>query len=272
MFDWLHWSGLFARINVAVLSGAAAFSAFDARLFVIRLGTSVPPDALVNYYWILDWWHNGDSPTGFTLTPSPYFIDILLQIPITLLAPDYEGFAYALAATYAVLIFAALFLVVRIALAVTSTFAIAVTGAVVAVFYAWAPFNFIMQAFVVNHTSEVFTTLGLIALVHTWFRRDTRLRRYRPYTYALIVALCVASSPFFIATYCIPAALAAVALLGTTEVNPRRLLLLWGLTVVGAVLGLVSLALVSRYAWPVRRDLYQGWWKSYLAFKAAIAD
>src|SRR5262249_54209571 len=158
-----------------------------------------------------------------TLTPSPYFIDILVQLPIALLAPDYERFAYALAVTYAVLIFASLFLVVRIALAVTSTFALAITGAVIAMFYAYAPFNVVMHAFIVNHTSEVLTTLGLLALVRAWFVRGARARRDRPYVYALLIALCVASSPFFIATYCLPAAFAATALLGTADVDRRRL-------------------------------------------------
>ncbi len=218
----------------------------------------------------LAWWRHGDSPRGFTLTPSPYFIDILIQLPIALLAPDFERFSYALACTYAVLISTSLYLVLRAALHAATVPAIVATALVMVSFYRLAPFNFVVHPFVVNHTSEVFTTLGLLALVHFWFRPAAPRRRYAPYIYPLLVAGCVASSPFFIATFCIPAGIAAVAILNTEHLDRRRLAWFLGLTAIGALAGLVSIAIISRYVWPVRGDYYGGWWKSYLAFKHAL--
>jgi hypothetical protein len=260
----------FVRLNLAILSLATALHTFDARLFAVRLRSPVQPDSLVHYNMLLAWWRHSDSPRGFTLTPSPYFIDMVLQLPIMLLAPDFERFSYALACAYALLILASLYLVLRIALETGPILALAAAGATVAGFYKLAPFNFVVHAFVVNHTSEIFTTLGLLALLHAWFRPGAPRRPYAAYGYTLAVAVCVASSPFFIATYVIPAAVAATAILGTEYVTRRRLAWFLGLTAVGALAGLIALALISRYAWPVRGDYYHGWWRSYLTFKRTI--
>lgn len=261
---------IFVRLNLALLSLAAALHTFDARLFAVRLRSPVQPDSLVHYNMLLTWWRHGDSPRGFTLTPSPYFIDMVLQLPMMLLAPDFEGFSYALACTYALLILGSLYLVLRIALDSGPALAIAAAGATVAGFYELAPFNFVVHVFVINHTSELFTTLGLLALLHAWFRPGAPRRPYAAYGYALAVAVCVASSPFFIATYAIPAAVAATAILGTEYVTRPRLAWFLGLTAVGALAGLIALAIISCHAWPIRGDAYRGWWRSYLTFKRTI--
>lgn len=261
---------LFVRTNVAIIALAVALRAFDARIFHVRSLLSVQHDALVHYNMLLTWWRHGDSPRGFTLTPSPYFIDMLVQIPIVLLAPDFERFSYALACTYCLLIFGALYVVFRVALEANATLAVVASGVTVAAFYVVAPFNFVVHVFVVNHTSEIFTTFGVLALAHAWFRPGVTRRRYAAYVYALVVAGCVASSPFFVATYCIPAAIAAASVVGSAYLTRRRFVWFVGLTAFGALVGLISLAIISRYAWPVRGDSYQRWWKSYLALKAAI--
>ncbi|MDB4962310.1 MAG: hypothetical protein JWP01_2309 [Myxococcales bacterium] len=263
-------AGVLVRLNLTILSLATALHAFDERLFAVRLSSTVQPDSLIHYNMLLAWWRHGDSPRGFTLTPSPYFIDMLIEFPIMLLAPDFERFSYALACAYALLIFASLYLILRIALECGPTFAIAVTAVSIVAFYKLAPWHFITHVFVVNHTSELFTTLGVLALVHAWFRPSAPRRSYAPYVYALVVTACVASSPFFIATYCVPSAIAAVAILGTEYLNRRRLIWFLGLTAIGAMVGLISLAILSRYAWPVRNDHYQVWWKSYRTFRHTL--
>jgi hypothetical protein len=261
---------LYVGINTLVLSLSTALHAFDARLAALRAGTLVMPDSLVHYNMLLAWWRHGDSPRGFTLTPSPYFIDMLVEFPLMLLAPDFEQWSYALACAYAVLIFTALYLVVRIVLEFPTVLAAAVTGLTMVGFYKLAPFDFVMHTFVVNHTSELFTTLGLIALLHGWFRPGARSRRYAPYVYVALVAICVASSPFFIATYCIPVALAATAIVGTAYMSRRRLAQFVGLTALGSVSGLLALAILARYAWPVRGDYYGDAWTAFKTFKHSL--
>ena len=254
-----------------MLALATALRAFDSRLFAVRSLLVLQHDALVHYNMLLTWWRHGDSPRGFTLTPSPYFIDMLVQFPIMLIAPDFERFSYALGCTYALMIFGSLCLLLRRVLALDIVVVLAIASVTITVFYLLAPFNFVVHAFVVNHTSEVFTTLGMLALLHAWFRPDAARRAYTPYVYALLVVGCVASSPFFIATYCLPAIVAAAAILGTSYLDRRRFCWFLALTVLGACIGLLTIAIVSRYVWPVRGDHYQRWWRSYLAFKAAIA-
>src|SRR4051812_34818992 len=102
-----------ASANVVVLCAAVTLRAFDAAYAAVRSVAAGSPDALLYYNMILTWSRHGDSPRGFTLTPSPYFIDLLLQLPLALAAPDFERFAYALALLYALLLFAALALVLR---------------------------------------------------------------------------------------------------------------------------------------------------------------
>jgi hypothetical protein len=262
----------FVRFNAFVLSLGVALHAFDGRLATVRTRSTVQPDSLVHYNMLLTWWRHGDSVRGFTLTPSPYFIDMLVQLPIVLLAPDFERFSYWLAFVYASLIFVALYVVLRIALRTSDVIAIAVAGVALAGFYTLSPYDVVVHVFVVNHTSESFTTLGMLALVNALFRPDAGRRPYAPILYCLALALCVASSPFFIATYCIPSALAMTAIVGTEYMARRRLAWFIGLTAIGTLAGLISLALVSRYVWPVRVDSYMRWWKSYLAFKQTLAD
>jgi hypothetical protein len=262
----------FLRVNVFALALGAVLRAFDAAYLTARsMHAAVPADSLIHYNMLLGWWWHGDSPRGYTLTPSPYFIDIALQVPIALLAPDFERFSYVLALVYAVLIFASLVAVLRVVFDPDRGLALVAAAVAIVGFYTLAPFTLILHTFIYNHTSELFATLGLVALVHALFRPGARRRRYAPAVYVLGVAACIASSPFFVATYCIPASVGGAAALGTPYVDRRRLGWFLGLTALGAVAGFGGLAIIARYVWPVRGDYYgQTGWESYGLFKATI--
>jgi hypothetical protein len=258
---------VFLRFNVWLVSLAAVIGAVDRRYTSIRV---VQADSLVHYNMLLAWLRHGASPRGFTLTPSPYFIDMVVQLPVLWLAPDMESFSYWLACAYAILIFAGVYAVLRVGLACGPLIAAATAAAAMVGSYTLAPQSVIVHAFIVNHTSEVFTTLGMLALVHAWFAPGARHRRYAPALYVLSVAACVTSSSFFIATYCVPSAIAAVGLIGAGSVDRRRLAWFLGLGVIGALVGLVSIAAISRYAWPVRVDRYMGALRSYHVFHHTV--
>jgi hypothetical protein len=247
--------------SVLALACAAVVRGFDAAYHALRALAAIPADSLLHYHWILTWWNHGDSVRGFTLTPSPYFIDLAIQLPIALLAPDFEVFSYVMALVFALLIFASLGAALRIATTEDSTpapttAATALAALATIVFYVKAPFGLVLHPFTYNHTSEVYSTLAVLTLLWALFRRGAPRRRYAPAVYALAVAACVVSSPFFIATYCVPVSFAVAALLGTAEVDRRRLAWFLGLTAASALAGLVALALLSRYAWPIRNDHY----------------
>ena len=130
----------------------------------------------------------------------------------------------------------------------------------------------VLHAFIDNHTSELYSTLGLVALVHLLFRPQAARRRYAPALYIAALMACVISSPFFIATYCVPATIAATSLVGTAYVSWRRLAWFLGYSVFGALAGLFVLAVISRYVWPVRGDLYPLTAReSYNAFTTLLA-
>jgi hypothetical protein len=261
----------FLRVNVIGLALGVALHAFDAAYHAVRSAASVAADSLIHYNMLLDWWRRGDPMRGYTLTPSPYFLDLVLQVPLALIAPDFEVFSYLLALAFAVLILGAVFAVVRIAIDRDPAVAAAIAGVTVAGFYALAPFSLVLQSFIYNHTSEVFATLGLLALAHALFRAGAPRPRLRAAVYVAAVAACVASSPFFIATYCLPLTAGTLGVVRRPEIGWRRLAWFLGLTVAGALAGLVVLAIIARYAWPVRGDHYAlTAWASYRKLKHTL--
>jgi hypothetical protein len=260
--------------TAALLAVTMAFvvRAFDGAYATLRAGASVAPDDLIYYNMVQTWWRHGDSPTGHTLLPSPYFIDLVLQIPIAILAPDFERFAYFLALAFCLLIACSLFAASRVVVGGRVGLAGVVAALTVIGYYGLAPPRLIAQICIQNHTTEIFATLGTIAALHWLHQAKGRRKRYAAALYTLVIAVCVTSSPFFIATYCIPAAVGAAALLGTPAVTWRRLLGFLALTSAGALIGLVTIAAIDRYWWPVRGDAYgltlaQSW----LAFRETIS-
>ena len=251
----------------------AVWHAFDAAYRVARwFHIAAPPDSLLHYNMLLVWWRHGDSPRGYTLTPSPYFIDIALQLPIALLAPDFERFAYVLALVYALLIFAALAALLAIVFAASRALAVLVAGVAVVGFYTRAPFSLILHSFIYNHTSEVFASLGLVVLLERLFRPGAPHRWYAALLYAVALAGCVTSSPFFIATYCVPSSIAVASVVGTQHVTWRRLVRFAGLSIVSALAGLVVLAIIGRYVWPVRQDHFaaRSFWRTFRTVVATL--
>lgn len=248
-------------MSALVLAVALALRSFDARYLALRAGSAVMHDSLVHYNILLGWLHHGDSLRGFTLTPSPYFLDMVLQLPIALLAPDLEAFSYALGAAYALLCVAALY-----ALARALGNGALVAGAIAAAFYTLTPTDFVYHLFIVNHSSELISTIAMLALLHRWFRPEVVAPRAALPIYALLVAISVLSSPYFIATFCVPAMIAA------TTIGPtRRRLVAFGATIgVAAIVGLLALALIARYAWPIRGDAYLPWRRSLALFLDAL--
>jgi hypothetical protein len=264
--------GTLERLSIFACVVAAVLRGFEAGYFYIRDLAMVPADSLLHYHWLLSWWRHGDSMRGFTLTPSPYFFDLIVQFPIALVAGDFEVFAYAMSVAFALLIFVSLLSVMRVVLEGRTLLASVITAAAMVVFYAVAPFSVVLHAFTYNHTSEVYSTLGLVALVFGWFRPGAPRRWYALPLYAVALMVCIISSPFFIATYCIPIAIAGAAMLGTTHVTFRRLAWFLGVSVVGALAGMIVLAWISRYAWPVRGDQYNlSASDSYHAFSNLLA-
>jgi len=261
----------FTRLNVVALAVAAAVRGFDAAYHGTRLVHAVMPDNLLLYNQLLGWIRHGDSPLGYTLTPAPYFLDMALELPLMLVAPDFEWFAYALALVYALLIGASLAAVLRVVLDVDRVVAIVGSAAALLAFYSSAPLWLVMHAFICNHTSEIFSTLGLVALVHAWFRLGAPRQRFAVAAYPAVVVVCVASSPFFIVTYCVPVAIAVGSLVGSEQVSWRRLAGFLGLTALGALLGLILLAVISRYAWPIRSDhWWQQPWRAYARLRNLV--
>jgi hypothetical protein len=245
------------RLGALLVALAAMVRVFDRAFLAFRLvPIAVPPDSLLHYNAFLWWTRFGDSPRGFTLTPSPYFLDLVMQLPLSVAATDFEHFSYRLSELYALLFLATTYVLLRYALRTTRLVAFVIASAGTAGFYALAPWGFYEHAFMANHTSLVPASLAVVAVVFALFRPEARPRRLAPLLYALAVFACVFADPFTIGTYCVPACGAVTLLLGTQWVTWRRLVCFVGLTGVATVAGLVAVAAVARYVWPIRGDNY----------------
>lgn len=109
------------------------------------------------------------------------------------------------------------------------------------------------HAFMQNHTSEVFCSLATVALL------TGQQRRYRAllgFAYWVWVIVNVASSPFFIATYVVPALVGTLLVTGNRLVPARRTVEFATITLLGAACGIVLDAGISYYVWPIRGDSY----------------
>ena len=142
------------RIGVFAFSLALLLRAFESGYFFFRAYAAVMPDSLLHYHWILSWWRHGDSVRGFTLTPSPYFIDFAIQIPIALLAPDFEWFSYAMSLAFAALLFGSVLAVARVVFEASLMVASLIATLTMIAFYALSPWELVGHAFSYNHTSE----------------------------------------------------------------------------------------------------------------------
>jgi hypothetical protein len=253
----MRWKENLARIGAVVLALCAMLRGFDAAYLAYRLTpVAVPPDSLIHYNGLLWWVRFGDSPRGFTLTPSPYLIDVALQLPMSVLVPNFEHFSYRLGEIYALMFLVTLYMVLRYALATTRLVAFVIACLGVIGYYHLAEWGLYEHAFMANHTSLVPATLAVVALVFALFRPEAKPRRLAPLYYVLALFVCVLSDPFAIGTYCVPACCAATALLGTPAMRLRRLIWFVALTGIATIAGLVALALMARYIWPVRGDNY----------------
>jgi hypothetical protein len=228
--------------------------AFDISYQESRAIESVLGDNLLAYNELLTWRQLGDPLTSFTLTPSPYFIDLLFQLPIALLSDDFERFAYWEALGYGTGAAAALIVLFRSLGA--SRWASALSSALtMTVYFLCFPQELVLHLHVPNHTSEVIgSILGLALLVK--LTKDAARPLPREYAlFGVLVFVSTLSSTFFFATFLVPA-LGALAVVAIDRARRRTALALMALAVVCAAAGTTVQALVSAYWWPIRKDIY----------------
>ena len=247
----------------AVAIVAAAVLVFDRSYLAYRQSMAAAPDNLIYYTMLSRWWHHGDSPVGYTLLPSPYFVDLAIQLPIALLAPDFEVFSYGLALTFYLLVTGAVELVWRAWTGsswLAATLAAAVT---MSLYVGCVPTVVHVHLFWQSHTSELFGSLLALWFVLSRVRAMEDERVGWPVPLLTLVGFTiwtfiqVASSPFFGATFAVPLVVTALASFLLPRRDHHRALLQFGLaTVVGSLLGLVFDAVLSWGRWPIRGDIY----------------
>ncbi|MDB4938031.1 MAG: hypothetical protein JWP87_5003 [Labilithrix sp.] len=243
------WTARLASLAAGTLSALVFDLAYEAH----RRLSPASPDNLVYYNMLLDWWRRGSPLHGHTLLPSPYFVDLVLQAGPALAARDFEAFVYFQALTYASLLFGGATLLTRATASVPFWRASIVGCVAVALYFFVAPPSVNAHAFMQNHTSEVFC--GLFTLVFV-FRHGTRAGSREAIAYVLWIAVNVASSPFFISTFVLPALAGALLVSGTRSITVRRGAAFVGVTVAAAALGVVFDSLLSHWWWPIRGDDY----------------
>jgi hypothetical protein len=229
--------------------------AFDVAYQESRAIESVLGDNLLAYNELLAWWQLGDSPTGFTLTPSPYFIDLVYQLPLAVLCDDFERFAYWEAVGYALATAASLVALFR-AVGFNRWTAALASALTMGGYYLVFPQELVLHLFVPNHTSEMIgSLLGASLLLRLVDVERSPRQRWRAVLFVLLVTVNALSSTFFTATFVLPALglLAFIALRRPRRRNAAGLAAL----VVGAVAtGTYFQALIAARWWPIRKDIY----------------
>lgn len=262
-------------VVVCFLCGVHAFEA--TYINSVRAGRSVAPDTLIYYNAIAGWWHRGDTPLGETLLPSPYFIDMLLQLPLFGMSKDFEQFYYDLAMLYWGIVVSGLYLISRRVVRLSAAMAMAASVGTMWLYFATFPQEFIIHVFMQNHTSELgMSLLGAGAFLPRRFRAASggEASRSRPSRWAiaqvLFVGVNVASSGFFIATYVVPFTAATLIDFAMFR-KGRETAITLAAVVAGALLGWMTDVFVSAYLWPIRLDRYEnGALESFAAWSNAV--
>lgn len=228
--------------------------AFDVAYQGSRAVEAVLPDDLLAYNALRAWIDLGDPLTSFALTPSPYFVDLLLELPLAVVSSDFERYAYFLALAYAAGTASALHLVFR-ALDVARWPSACGSSATIAVYFLVFPQSLVRHLHVSNHTSEVIATLLGLALLLWLTRADTPPRRREYALFFGLVLVNVLSSTFFVATFLAPAA-GALAFVALDRARRPRAARLAVLALIAAAMGIYAQAFISTHAWPIRKDVY----------------
>ena len=234
----------------ALLATAAAF---DISYQHSRAIESVLADNLLSYNALLTWRELGDPLTSFTLTPSPYFLDLLMQLPIASWTADFERFAWWEALAYAsatCVAFVALFRALG-----ASRWGSALAAALTMVTYFLCfPQALFLHLYVPNHTSEVIGSLFAATLLCKLTASAAPRRRLLA-AFSALVFVSTLSSTFFIATFVIPA-LGALAVAARDRSRRRTALTSIALALVATAIGTVAQSAIAAFWWPIRKDVY----------------
>lgn len=243
---------LWSRLGLCVAGTAVAVLLFDRAFARFRALSPASPDNLIYYNALLEWWHRGTPPNGYTLLPSPYFIDLALEAWPALGEGDFEAFSYDLALIYAVALFAATVVLAR-AFRHSLAASLSIGVVTLALYYHFVPFELHAHAFMQNHTSEIFCGLLTVAFL---VRRTPHAGWRDAVIYLAWTALNVASSPFYIATFVAPAIVGVALVSGTTTLSHRRGASFVGLNAVAVLGGLSVDAALAHGFWPIRGHDY----------------
>lgn len=229
-------------------------AAFDISYQGSRAIESVLADNLLSYNALLTWRQLGDPVTSFTLTPSPYFIDLIFQLPIALLTDDFERFAYWEALAYACATSGAFVALFR-ALGATRWGSALAAALTMAVYFLCFPQTLVLHLYVPNHTSEVIGSLLGAALLLKMSKVARAPRRRTLALFGALVLVNMLSSTFFVATFLLPA-LGALAVLAVDRARRRTAAKLFGIALVSAAAGTFAQSWIAAFWWPIRKDVY----------------
>ncbi len=217
----------------------------------------IGPDDLLYFNALQDWLRSGSPIRGYTLQPSSYFLEFLLDRIVIFFTSDFELFAYVVSGIFAIC-FAGSFLLFGYVYCRDWARAMIISLLSYSSLYLFLiPMGIRLHLFLPSHTFASITTPVAMAMLAVSLTSASR-RSYIGWcvALALLTAINVFSDPIFIADFIVPGAMTCVllAILPRTRL-PRLALSGFALCASGAI-AMVLLELCSVFLWPHRVDFY----------------
>ncbi len=215
------------------------------------------PDDLIYFNALQDWLKSGSPLRGYTLQPSPYVLDFLLDRIIIFFTDDFERFAYAVSGIVAIL-FAGSFLTLGYAFCRDWRRAVVIALLSYTNLYLFLiPMRVRLHLFLPSHTFSSIATPVAIAMLAASLTSASRQVYIRwCVALSLLTAIIVLSDPILIADLIVPATMTCVwfGILLRTRIS--RLAFSVFTLCASAVFAMELMELCNVFFWPHRVDVY----------------
>jgi hypothetical protein len=215
------------------------------------------PDDLIYFNALQDWQHSGSPIRGYTLLPSPYFLEFALDRILVFFTSDFELFAYVLSGIFAICL-AGSFLFFGYVYCREWRRAAVISLLSYSGFYLFLiPMGIRLHVFLQNHSLASITTPAAMAMLAVSLTSTSR-RSYIGWCVALslLTGISVFSDPLFLADFLVPGAMTCVLLAILPGTRLSRLALSGFALCASGAIAMVLLELCSVFFWPHRLGFY----------------
>jgi hypothetical protein len=204
-----------------------------------------------------DWLRSGPSIRGYTLQPSPYILDLLLDRLVVLFTNDFERYVYVVSAVVSIC-FAGSLLLLGYAYCRDWRRAAVISLISYASLYLFLiPLRIYQHLFIPSHTFALIATPVAMAMLAASLTSDSRRSIIRWYAaLSALTMIVVFSDPIFIADFIVPGAMACGLLAILPRTRVPRLALSGFVPCASGAIAMILLEACNVFFWPHRVDVY----------------